>query len=140
MAESARAGTFSLKTSDGQEHQVVFDHQPLTLPIEGPWETSQPADHEYSIVFKTTFRLPADFGAGQRVLLDLGRPEIMAQATVNGTPYNTLWMPPFELDVTDALQPGANTLEVTVTSTSRGKPALDEVRLRTRSRQTVNTH
>lgn len=139
VAESARAGSFSLKTSDGKEHKVVFDQQPQSLLIEGPWTTSQPAKHERSIVFKATFRLPTDFGVGQRALLDLGRPEIMAQATLNGKPYDRLWMPPFELDVTDALQPGANTLEVTVTSTSRGKPALDEVRLHTRSRQTVNT-
>lgn len=67
------------------------------------------------------------------MILDLGNVEIMAQVTLNGKTYDTLWMPPFTLDVTDALKSGTNRLAVRVTSTTAGKPKLGEtVQLKTR--------
>jgi len=93
----------------------------------------------FSVLKETTFELPAEFGKGQRILLDLGRVEVMAKVTLNGKVYNTLWMPPFELDVTDALKAGQNTLSVLVTSTSQKKPTLgSEVQLRTVTRTTID--
>ena len=52
--------------------------------------------------------------------------ENMAEVTLNGKTYDTLWMPPFELDVTDALKTGTNKLAVRVTSTTEGKPKMSE--------------
>jgi hypothetical protein len=49
---------------------------------------------------------------------------------LNGKEFETLWMPPFALDVTDALKTGDNKLTVLVTSTSQGKPKLGDVKLR----------
>jgi hypothetical protein len=48
----------------------------------------------------------------------------MAQVTLNGKTFDTLWMPPFELDVTDALKIGANRIAVRITSTTKGKPKM----------------
>lgn len=56
------------------------------------------------------------------MLLDLGNVEIMAQVTLNGKTYDTLWMPPFTLDVTDVLKTGKNKIAVRITSTTKGKP------------------
>jgi hypothetical protein len=78
-----------------------------------------------------TFIVPADFGKGQKILLDLGSVEVMAKVTLNSNEFATLWMPPFVLDVTDAVKRGENKLSVLVTSTSQGKPKLGEVKLRT---------
>ena len=64
--------------------------------------------------------------------LDLGKVEIMAQVTLNGKTFDTLWMPPFELDITDALQTGNNQIAVRVTSTTEGKPNIGSVQLKTR--------
>jgi len=50
----------------------------------------------------------------------------------NGKTYDTLWMPPLELDVTDALKAGRNRIAVRVTSTTEGKPRMGEtVQLKT---------
>jgi hypothetical protein len=70
--------------------------------------------------------VPADFGKARRIYLDLGNVEVMAQVTLNGKVFETLWMPPFRLDVTEALKTGDNQLQVLVTSTVVGKPKLGE--------------
>jgi hypothetical protein len=55
----------------------------------------------------------------------------MATVTLNGKAFETLWMPPFELDVTQALQPGENRLRVQVVSTVPTQPSFGpEVRLK----------
>jgi hypothetical protein len=70
-------------------------------------------------------------GKGQKIELDLGNVEVMAKVTLNGREFETLWMPPFALNVTDALKTGDNELAVLVTSTSQGKPKLGDVKLKT---------
>jgi hypothetical protein len=63
--------------------------------------------------------------------LDLGKVNVMATATLNGKEFETLWMPPFELDVTKALKPGENRLRLQVVSTSPTTPSFGpEVRLK----------
>ena len=57
--------------------------------------------------------------------------EAMAKVSLNGKDFDTLWMPPFVLDVTDAVKAGENKLKVLVTSTATGKPALGDVKLQT---------
>jgi hypothetical protein len=46
--------------------------------------------------------------------LDLGTVEVMAQVILNGRDLGILWRPPYRVDVTDALKPGSNTLEIRV--------------------------
>jgi hypothetical protein len=53
---------------------------------------------------------------GQRIYLDLGLVREMAKVRLNGKDLGTLWARPFELDVTDAIQDGKNTLELEVTN------------------------
>ena len=91
----------------------------------------------FSVFEETTFAVPADFGKGRKIELNLGHVEVMAKVTLNGKEYETLWMPPFALDVTEALNIGDNALKVLVTSTSEGKPGLGAVTLRTVSAQEV---
>ena len=49
--------------------------------------------------------------------LDLGRVEMIATVTVNGKALGTLWTPPYTVDITEALQPGENSVRIEVTST-----------------------
>ncbi|MBI5395947.1 MAG: hypothetical protein HZA91_11675, partial [Verrucomicrobia bacterium] len=49
-----------------------------------------------------------------RISLDLGKVAIMAEVRLNGRDLGILWKPPFRVDVTDALKPGENTLELRV--------------------------
>lgn len=54
--------------------------------------------------------------AGARYWLDLGEVKDLAEVAVNGKYLDILWKTPFKVDVTDALKPGINTLEIKVTN------------------------
>ena len=110
----------------------------ILLAIDG-WKTES-TDHEgFTETRVAAFSLPKKVSNDQRVILDLGKVEIMAQVTLNGKTYDTLWMPPFELDVTDALKVGRNELAIRLTSTTNGKPKMSEsVQLKSRFSNAVN--
>jgi hypothetical protein len=48
------------------------------------------------------------------IFLDLGRVEVMARVKLNGKEVGIVWKPPFRVDITKALQPGENQLEIEV--------------------------
>ena len=123
-AETANAGTYDLAMSDGTKRSLTVKKSSDNLAISGPWQTTKTFQQGFSVQQETTFKVPAGFGKDQRVYLDLGKVEVMVKVTLNGKTYDTLWMPPFTLDVTDAVKPGDNKLQVVVTSTSTGKPKL----------------
>ena len=135
--ESGRKGVYTLAMSDGTERSVRIDRDSESLPVSGAWTTANKDKEGFSVFKEITFTVPADFNAGRdgKVELDLGAVEVMARVTLNGNEFATLWMPPFTLDVTGCVKTGANKLKVLVTSTSQGKPALGDVKLRTVSRQ-----
>jgi hypothetical protein len=57
------------------------------------------------------------FKPGAKVMLDLGAVKEIAEVSVNGKPVGgILWKPPFQADVTSALNPGRNQIEVKVTN------------------------
>jgi hypothetical protein len=65
--------------------------------------------------YSTTFPFaPASGAQGARLMLDLGRVQVMAQVTVNGKNVGVAWRSPFQVDITSAVQPGENRLEITV--------------------------
>jgi len=49
-----------------------------------------------------------------KFILDLGDVAVMAEVKFNGKDLGILWKPPFRVDVTDAVKPGENKLEVKV--------------------------
>lgn len=56
------------------------------------------------------------FRAGTGLFLDLGRVGDLAEVVVNGRSLPLLWKAPWQVDVTGALQPGTNTMEIKVTN------------------------
>jgi len=137
-AETTKAGTYTLAMSDGTKRTLVIEKDTETFAINSPWQTTKRDKRGYSVLHETTFDVPAGFGKGQPVTLDLGDVAVMAKVTLNGIAFDMLWMPPFTLDVSDALRSGKNTLQVLVTSTSKGQPALGKVvQLKTTIRKTV---
>jgi hypothetical protein len=61
--------------------------------------------------------VPVDYLArDRRVMLDLGRVEVIADVVINGRSVGQVWKAPYRLDVTDFVQPGMNALEVRVTT------------------------
>jgi hypothetical protein len=59
---------------------------------------------------------PAWFAPDARLWLDLGRVESLAEVSIGGSPLGIAWKPPFRVEVTHALRPGANVLEISVTN------------------------
>ncbi|MBI2510382.1 MAG: alpha-L-arabinofuranosidase [Opitutae bacterium] len=67
--------------------------------------------------YSHSLEVPSDFlGVGKRVLLDLGRVEVIASVRVNGKEAGTVWKEPYRLDVTDIVRAGENALEIAVTN------------------------
>lgn len=56
------------------------------------------------------------FTSPKRILLDLGTVKDIAEVSLNGKSLGILWKPPYQLDLTTALRPGANQLEVKITN------------------------
>ncbi|GAA1430613.1 glycosyl hydrolase [Microlunatus lacustris] len=134
---------WSVRFTDGPE-------EPVTLPH--VWEEHPGRRHHSgSAVYRTSFRLAA-VTPGTPVLLDLGSAEVaddaqpvhvgmvgpsyraaarppvgeVAAARVNGVDCGLVWAPPYRFDVTAALRPGENLLELEVANTAANALAADE--------------
>ena len=78
-------------------------------------------------VYSTNFTLHrAD--AGERIILDLGNVRDVAEISVNGKPAATLLLRPYQVDITDLIQPGENALEISVTNALFNSMVLRESR------------
>ena len=67
--------------------------------------------------YTKTIQAPrAWFRPGAQILLDLGTVYDLAEVLINGLASSALWKPPYEVDVTQALKPGTNQLEIKVTN------------------------
>jgi hypothetical protein len=136
-----RTGKYEVRTAAGVTKKIDAA-VPAAAEIAGPWEVRFPEGwdapasvsfdkliswterNEFGIKYFSgtvsyvkTFNVPAEFvGSGRRLMLDLGVVREIAQVLVNGKELGVLWWPPFRLDVTDAVRPGDNQLEVRVTN------------------------
>jgi hypothetical protein len=78
--------------------------------------------------YTKTLQAPASwFAAGSRVVLNLGVAKDLAEVSVNGKDVGLLWKPPYKVDVTGALKPGANRIEVKVTNEWTNRQAGDRL-------------
>ncbi len=91
---------------------VVFD----TLI---PWDQHSDTDIKYfsgAAIYRTTFEL-TKAQAGQEVCLQLGEVRHLAQVRLNGKDLGIVWTAPWSLELTDAVKPGRNELEIIVVNT-----------------------
>ena len=140
LAGVTQAGDFEAKTQSGKTLKAHVDKLPEPQKIEGPWALKFPpkwgapdqvtlekliswADHPEEGVkhFSGTATYQKEFAwqkgsAQSKYYLDLGSVKELAQVILNGKDLGVLWKPPFRVDITDALKPGKNTLEVRVTN------------------------
>jgi hypothetical protein len=141
-AEAAQGGAYTLKLADGRTLDVTIPGALPPLKIGGPWEVTfdwkwggpaQPVNFDtlddwskrpedgvkfYSgaAVYRKSFTMPdSAFHAPRSAFyLDLGQVAVMAEVKLNGKNLGILWKPPFRVDVTNALKPGGNALEIKV--------------------------
>jgi hypothetical protein len=133
-------GIYEATLSGGRALRKSVDDLPAPIQLESEWELSFPSiasgsrpislaklvswtmlpgpDQKYfsgAAIYRKTVTVPAPFIASEnRCYLDLGRVEVIAEVKWNGNPIATLWRPPFIVDITEAIRPGANALEIKV--------------------------
>jgi hypothetical protein len=66
-----------------------------------------------SAVYKNTFTLD-EIPSGETLYLNLGKLGIMAEVKVNGQPVIGVWTAPWQVDITELVKAGINTLEIEV--------------------------
>ena len=67
--------------------------------------------------YHNTFDISSEiFDSGLEFILDLGQVYIVAEVKLNGQELGVLWMPPFQLDITEYIKLGENQLEVKITN------------------------
>ena len=100
--------TVSFDTAWGGPEKIQFEQ--LT-----DWsQHTDPGIKYYSgtAIYRQTFDMP-DTGSGQ-ILLDLGKVKNMARVWLNGHNLGVVWTAPWSVDITQALQPQGNQLEIEV--------------------------
>jgi len=133
-------GSYVLTGRNGQTKQLEISDIPIPYRIEGDWrvqfdpEWGAPAEinlpeliswteHDdegvkyYSGqgIYNKTINVPGNWlGSGNSISLDLGDVREVAEIYVNGKSVGVLWKPPYRVDITSLLKPGANDLKIEV--------------------------
>ena len=77
-------------------------------------------------VYSKTFDLPKDARAGEKFFLDLGEVHDIAEVTLNGRNLGVLWFPPLRVEITDAVKPTDNRLEIKVVNSWYNRVLFDQ--------------
>jgi hypothetical protein len=130
------------RTAPGLSRRVPVPRFDTLAEIDGPWDVSFPeklgapptarfaqlaswttsADDGVKFfsgtaTYTKTFSVAPDaVPDGARLVLDLGRVGDIAEVAVNGRALGVLWCAPFRTDITAAVRPGENRLEIKVTN------------------------
>ncbi|MEQ1820996.1 MAG: glycosyl hydrolase [Fimbriimonadaceae bacterium] len=137
-----KAGTLTGWNSKGKLVQILAKVGPKTLDLSHDWDVKFPpnwgappsihlddltswAEHSDEGVkyfsgsanYGKEVFVPSGFvGKGKTVLLELGRVKNFATVSLNGVQLEVLWKEPFTVDVSKALKPGRNRLDIKVTN------------------------
>lgn len=92
-------------------------------------ESPDPAIRYFSGVatYRSQFKLNGEMPAGSSLLIDLGEVRELARVSVNGDPIGIAWKSPYKLEVTEAIEPGENELEIAVANTWANRLIGDKV-------------
>lgn len=139
-----QSGSCFVVIHDGEKLPVAKEYvESATKPIDGEWTLSFPKGWGMSSDVKVELLkawkdldIPAEtkafsgsakyskkfvadksVKASDRVMLDLGKVDMIAAVKLNGKSLGTLWCAPYMIDITEAIVEGENELEVVVTST-----------------------
>lgn len=71
--------------------------------------------------YQNSFALEQPLANGNRLWLDLGQLVAMAKVKVNGKEVGGLWTPPYRIDITDYVETGENSVEISVANTWKNR-------------------
>ncbi|MFA6173775.1 MAG: glycosyl hydrolase [Kiritimatiellales bacterium] len=136
---SGSAGSYQARTASGQNVELTVSGS-VQSTLTGPWTVAFPpgkqAPASITLPALVSWTESADDGVkyfsgtaaysktfdfqisdpSARIILDLGQVKNIAEVSLNGTNFGTLWKPPFTVDVTAAVRAGTNQLEIKVTN------------------------
>lgn len=137
----AEKGHYDVELSTGKKRDIQVMDVPAALSLSNDWQlefrstmmspqaivlpklvswTELTGDLKYfsgTATYSKTVVIPAaTLKPSIRCFLDLGEVKNTARIKLNGKVLDVLWAPPFNLDVTDLLRAGANTLEIQLTN------------------------
>ncbi len=99
--------------------KVAFGRKSVVFDELGAWDKHADAGIRYfsgAATYRKTFELTAA-QAGQPVRLQLGEVRCLAQVRLNGRDLGVVWTAPWAVELTDAVKPGRNDLEIVVVNT-----------------------
>jgi hypothetical protein len=115
QAVATLGGPWRLEFPPGQDAPHSTRIQEL-----GSWSESADSGIQHfsgTATYRSTFMSPRrNTSDGKGWFLDLGDVQVIAEVCLNGQQLGTLWKPPFRVEITDALKPGENELEIRVTN------------------------
>jgi hypothetical protein len=135
-------GKWRIESARGASGDIAVSEVAPDQSIDGPWQVEFPGNlgAPPSIVmdvladwtahadpgvrhFSGTARYripitlsPGHCADGKQVILDLGDVKEVAEITVNGRNLGIAWKQPYRIDITTAVRPGTNQLEIAVTN------------------------
>lgn len=93
--------------------------KPVTFETLRDWSLNSNDSIKYysgSAVYHNNFKIDKVV-KGTNYIIDLGIARAIAKVSVNGIEMGGTWTPPYQVDITKALKPGANKLEIKVVNT-----------------------
>ncbi|MDP5229839.1 MAG: glycosyl hydrolase, partial [Cellulophaga sp.] len=135
-------GTYSFPLSSGKNWEVTITDIPKSADISKNWDVSFKKEQGYdgtvkfdslidwsthpkdainyysgTATYTKSFSLEkGQMKEGTNISLDLGEVYIVAEVKINGKKVAVSWMPPFQVDITDVVKEGNNTLEIELTN------------------------
>jgi hypothetical protein len=138
--QAATPGRYGFVSADGANRKEIVVGTTTPIKLTGEWDVQfDPKDggpdhikfdkliswsehpdqgvkyYSGTATYEKTFTVPADPIAKDRCyMLDLGKVEVMAEVILNGKNLGILWKTPYSVDISSAIKPGENKLEVKV--------------------------
>ena len=145
-------GSYDVPLSSGKTWNISITDIPKPFKIEGAWDVTFNKESGYSgtlkfdkltdwkdhpkdsiryysgtATYKKKITLPKELVADDiQAILDLGNIYIVAEVFINNKNVGVSWMPPYQLDVSDYLTAGENSLEIKLTNQWSNKLIGDE--------------
>ncbi len=137
-----KAGVYTGKNAKGKAILLTVKEGPKSLDLSSAWDVKFPpnwgapsaihlssltswSEHndigvKYfsgSAVYSKTFDVPAALiGKSKTILLELGKVKNFATVSLNGVQLEVLWKEPFSVNISKALKPGRNRLDIKITN------------------------